>query len=296
MQRTAANLKTRFIVNNRSGRAAHALPFVRAFASSRGAELVETTHPRHATALAIEAVAKGCELIVAVGGDGTMNEVAGALIGTPATLGLVPCGSGDGLGRHLRIHGPIKRALHILEHGATRLIDSGVADGHPFFTVAGVGFEAEIAKRFNTLRHRGFFQYLVTSIAAWPTRAVTSYTIACPTRREIMPAFTVAVANANQYGNNARIAPRAQIDDGALDLTAIPPANIFALLPLGLRLFNGRIDTAKRVWSHRAPGFTISAATPMLLHTDGEVYEGNRTVEFSVRPASLRIRVPTTGQ
>src|SRR5690606_3225308 len=105
----------------------------------------------------------GCDLIVAVGGDGTMNEVATALVDTPATLGLVPCGSGDGLGRNLRIHGPVTRALEILHTGRPRAIDTGLAAGHAFFATAGLGFEAEIAQRFNQLDRRGFARYVSTS-------------------------------------------------------------------------------------------------------------------------------------
>ncbi|MES2694104.1 MAG: acylglycerol kinase family protein [Verrucomicrobiota bacterium] len=112
-------LKTRFIVNLRSGAAARALPEVEAFAARRGAEVTLTQHARHAFELATEALAAGAQLVVAVGGDGTMNEVASALVDTPATFGLVPCGSGNGLGRHLGIHGSTAHALALLEAGHT---------------------------------------------------------------------------------------------------------------------------------------------------------------------------------
>src|SRR5688572_21354012 len=153
-------LKTRFIINLRSGRAARHFAALRGFAAKHGAEVALTERARHASELATRALNEGCELIVAVGGDGTMNEVASSLVGTAATLGLVPCGSGDGLGRHLGIHGSIARACDILLTGRPRTIDTGLADGHPFFTAAGVGFEAEIAQRFNLLRRRGFLRYV----------------------------------------------------------------------------------------------------------------------------------------
>src|SRR4051812_14258921 len=155
-------LKTRFIVNPRSGACVRALPEVRAFAQRHGADVVLTERSRHATELAARALDDGCELVVAVGGDGTMNEIAGVIAGTSATLGLVPCGSGDGLGRHLGIHGSFAHALDLLHTGHPRPIDSGLADGHPFFTVAGLGFEAHIAEKFNWLERRGFLRYLTT--------------------------------------------------------------------------------------------------------------------------------------
>ena len=285
-------LKTRFIVNPRSGRASHALAEVRAFAAQQRAEVVLTTHASHASHLARAALGDGCGLIVAVGGDGTMNEIAAVLTGTAATLGLVPCGSGNGLGRHLRIHGSVARALEILRHGRARLIDTGLADGHPFFTAAGIGFEAEIAQRFNRLERRGFFRYLTTSATAWRNWRPQDFVVSHAGRREAFRAFTLAVANADQYGNNARIAPGATVDDGQLDLCAIPPVTLLNALPLTVRLFRGTIGGGRGVNARRGDRFMIERATPGWLHTDGEVHDAGTRLEFSVRPASLRILVP----
>jgi diacylglycerol kinase (ATP) len=285
-------VKTRFIVNARSGAADHALPLVRAFATRHGAELMLTEHPGHGTELAAQAIADGCERIVAVGGDGTMNEVASALVGTSATLGLVPCGSGDGLGRHLRIHGPVEHALRVLDEGEPRLIDSGTADGHPFFTAAGMGFEAEIGQRFNQLRKRGFLRYLTTSFAAWRRYESQHYKIIHAGGEVQVHAFTLAVANSDQYGNDVRIAPRARVDDGRLNLTAIPPMTILNGMPLAWRLFGGTIDSAAGVVALNGTRFTVEREHPGLLHTDGELHDAGRSVAFIVKPASLRIIAP----
>ena len=235
---------------------------------------------------------EGCELIVAVGGDGTMNEVASALTGTTATLGLVPCGSGDGLGRHLGIHGSTTRAFDILLRGTPRQIDTATADGHPFFTAAGTGFEADIAQRFNGLKRRGFFRYLTTSAAAFREWQPEDFTIVHEGRRQAVRAFTLVVANADQYGNNARIAPAARVDDGLLDLCAVPPVTLGNALPLVARLFHGSIDRATGVRSLRGARFIVERAAPGLLHTDGEVHTAGSQIEFAVRPASLRVMCP----
>jgi diacylglycerol kinase (ATP) len=287
-----SRMKSRFIVNARSGRAAKALPAVRAFAATHGATIVVTERRSHGAELAAQALADGCELVVAVGGDGTMNEVASALVGTSATLGLVPCGSGDGLGRHLRIHGSIERALEILVHGVPRLIDSGTVDGHPFFTAAGLGFEAEIAERFNRFHRRGFMRYLTTSAALWREWTPELCTISHAGGRETVSAFTMAVANANQYGNGAQIAPAARIDDGKLDLTVIPRLTLMNILPLLVRLFSGSLPRAYGIRSFVAPHFTIERARAGVIHTDGETHLAPALLEFRVRPASLRIMVP----
>lgn len=293
-RRHRPRVKPRFIVNPRSGDATRALPAVLLFAARHGGSVVLTERPRHASELAARALAEGCDLVVAVGGDGTMNEVAAVLTGTPGTLGLVPCGSGDGLGRHLGIHGSVARALDLLQRGATRRIDTGLADGHPFVSVAGLGFEAEIAQRFNRLQHRGFFRYLTTSALALREWQAANYVVTHAGGRDEFRAFTVAVANSNQYGNHARIAPAARLDDGRLDLCAVPPVTLGNALPLLSRLFAGTLARTPGVLCRQAERFVIERASPGPLHTDGEIHEAGRTVVFSVRPASLRIIVPHT--
>jgi diacylglycerol kinase (ATP) len=285
-------LKTCFIVNLRSGRAARAIGEIRAFAARCAAEVILTERTRHACELAARAVADDCELVVAVGGDGTMNEVASALTGTPATLGLVPCGSGDGLGRHLRIHGSITRALAILHSGRPRRIDTALADGHPFFTTAGIGFEAEIAQRFNRLARRGFLRYVTTGAAAFHRWQPHDYVVAHGGRSERFRAFTLAVSNAGQYGNNARIAPHASVEDGLLDLCAVPPVAFWNAVPLAVRLFHGTLDRMPGVNLRRSDRFVVERAAPGLLHTDGEVHAAGTRIEFVVRPASLRVMAP----
>ena len=268
------------------------LPALREFAARRGARLLATTHPRHACLLAAQALEEECELIVAAGGDGTMNEVAAVVAGTAATFGLVPCGSGDGLGRHLGIHGPVSRALDILTTGVPRLIDSGLADGHPFFTVAGLGFEAALAERFNRLIRRGLLRYLATGARALAAWRAGDFTFIHDSEHVRLRAFTVAVANASQYGNRARIAPHACIDDGLLDLCALPPLSPLNALPLTMRLFGGTLDRAKGVVFQRAGRFVVERDSAGPLHTDGEIHQAGSRVEFSVRPASLRILCP----
>jgi YegS/Rv2252/BmrU family lipid kinase len=285
-------MKTRFIVNPRSGAAQRALPHVERFAAAHGAEIVRTERPRHASELAQRALADGCELIVAVGGDGTMNEIAGVLVDTSATLGLVPCGSGDGLGRHLGIHGTFAHALEILRTGRPRLIDSGLADGHPFFTVAGLGFEAHVGEKFNLLQHRGFLRYLTTSARALREWRPMDCEIAHGAVREKVRAFTLAVANSDQYGNGARIAPHARVDDGVLDLCALPPIGPLNLLPLAIRLFAGTLARDRRVILRRGERFVVERPTPGPIHTDGEIHAAGKTIEFRIRPASLRIMAP----
>lgn len=270
------------------------MPQIRAFAAKHGATLTLTERTRHASEIAARALAENHELIVAVGGDGTMNEIAAVLVGTNATFGLVPCGSGDGLGRHLGIHGAIPRALDILLTGRPHAIDTGMVDGHPFFTAAGIGFEAEIARRFNQLSRRGFARYLTTSAQAFRAWRPETYRVTHCGSTESVRAFTLAVSNASQYGNNARIAPDARVDDGLLDLCTIPPVSFLNALPLAANLFRGTIGRTRGVSIRRGDRFIVERESPGPLHTDGELHEAGTRLEFTIRPGSLRIMVPVS--
>lgn len=289
-------VKTRFIVNLGSGRARHALAAVRAFAEARVASLVLTERPAHARDLAKRALDEDCKLVVAVGGDGTINEIASVLTDSGATLGLVPCGSGDGLGRTLGIHGSIDRALQILAGGRPRDLDTGVADGRPFFVTAGIGFEAEVAARFNRQKNRGPLGYLRTSAAMWREHEAETCVITCDGVREARTVFTLTIANCDQYGNGARIAPGAQPDDGVLDLTAVPPVTLVNAAPLLARLFLGSLNHRSDVLRLRRRTFRLERARPGLIQTDGETHLAGETIEFSVRPRSLRVMVPAPSE
>ncbi|MCU0792638.1 MAG: diacylglycerol kinase family lipid kinase [Opitutaceae bacterium] len=290
--------RARFIFNPRSGHNARnpwLLERARAFVAEHrlDAIVVPTERPHHATELARRALDEGCRLVVAIGGDGTMNEVATALIGTGAALGLIPCGSGNGLGRHLGIPGPGKGAFRALLGGHTRLIDTGLADGHPFFNAMGLGFDAEISSRFNALTRRGLTAYARTTLGALRAYRPDHYTIHADGRPAIdTEAWIVAVANSDQYGNDCFIAPGARVDDGRLDLTVLRRLTALGAAPLAARLFTGRLRESANVHRRQAASYVIARRTPGLLHTDGEVRACAAEVDVRVLPASLRIVVP----
>jgi diacylglycerol kinase (ATP) len=292
-------MKTRFIFNPHSGRNRRnspLVPAIHAFIARHrlDADLVSTESPGHATALAQDAVVAGCARVVAVGGDGTMNEVAQALIGAPAALALVPCGSGNGLALHLGIPTTPRRALALIADPASRVaaIDTGTANGHPFCNAMGLGFDAEISRRFNRLTRRGLPAYALTGHAAFRSHRPEACVIFGDGRREELDVFVIAVANSDQYGNRAYIAPGARVNDGTLDLVAVGPVTFFNALPLVVRLFLGTLDRSSHVLRLRDRRFVIVRAAPGLIHTDGETHLTGVSVEVVVRPRSLRIVVP----
>jgi len=293
-------LKARFIFNPHSGsnrRNPHLRDRAAEFIRQHGwdATVVATERPRHATELAAQAVAEGCTLVVAIGGDGTMNEVASALVDTPACFGLIPCGSGNGLGRHLGIRDPQRDAFQILLEGRPLAIDTGMVNADPFFCVAGTGFEAQIASRFASLTSRGFSGYLRTGVQTWRSYRPERYTIHHSRGRDTIEAFTLAISNSSQYGNNAYIAPGASMSDGLLDLTAVPGIGLLNAVPLLWRLFNGSLDRVATVRTWQEDHFVVEREKPGWIHTDGEPRAEVSRLEITVRPRSLRIMVPPGG-
>lgn len=290
-------IKTRFIFNPRSGHNAknpHLLERAREFIRERSlnADVVLTERPRHATELARRAVDDQCGLVVAIGGDGTLNEVAAGLVGTSSVFGLIPCGSGNGLGRHLGIPRPGRGAFRTLVEGQVRTIDTGEVNGIPFFNAMGFGFDAEIADRFNRLARRGLSSYVRTTLGALFDYRAQSCLIRNGVASLQTTAFLLTVANSDQYGNDCYIAPGAQVDDGQLDLTVIKRANLLNAAPLAARLFLKRIDGSRAVARLRGAHFTIERTGPGLIHTDGETHQVDAVLEVTVRPRSLRIMVP----
>jgi diacylglycerol kinase (ATP) len=254
--------------------------------------IVATERPRHATELAQQAVADGCELVVAIGGDGTMNEVATALVGTPAVFGLIPCGSGNGLGRHLGIHKAGHGAFRTLLEGRPLAIDTGLVNGFAFFNAMGFGFEADIAVRFSQLTSRGLAGYFRVGVPSFFAHSPENVTVHHAGGTVPLQAFTLAVMNSDQYGNDARIAPGAKMDDGHFNLVSLPRFGFFGACGMLYRLGTDTFDQVKAVTRFTGDRFVIERAKPGWIHTDGEPRATTARLDVSLKPRSLRIMVP----
>ncbi len=292
-------MRTFFIFNPQSGhnrRRPGLATAIRGFIATRAidAEFAVTDGPGHATELARSAAASGVAVVVAVGGDGTMNEVAQGLIGTPTALALVPCGSGNGLALHLGIpRSPFAAlTLAVAPGGRVAAIDSGEVNGRPFFNAMGLGLDAEVSRRFNRLTRRGLPAYVRVAWEVWRQRRPVRCIISGAGSRETLDVLLLTIANSDQYGNHARIAPGARVDDGRLDLVAIRPVGLVGSVALGTRLFLGTLDRSFYAWRCSAEHFTIERDAPGLIHTDGETHEAGVRLEVAVRPRSLRMVVP----
>lgn len=246
----------------------------------------------HARDLAAAAVERGARVVASWGGDGTMNEVASAVVGTPAALALVPSGSGNGLARSLGIPRDVDRAIALARDAVPRLIDGGQCDGQWFFNLAGVGLDAHVAAAFDRMgtRRRGLTTYVRVTAHDALTYAPRVYRVdGTPTRA---PALLITVANGGQFGNGAWIAPDARPDDGVLDLVVVEERSRLATLAALPRLFTRSIGRARGVTLRQVTRVVIEDDAPIAYHLDGEPRRGGARLDLQVRPSVLRICAP----
>lgn len=250
-----------------------------------------TEQPGHARALTRAARASGARLVVAWGGDGTVNEVATELAFGDVAVAIVPAGSGNGLATELKVPRDPAQALAAAIRATPRRMDVGELGGRLFVNIAGLGFDAHVASRFNASgnRRRGMAGYVWIVTRAFATYVPGRYVITTSDARIETRAVLVAIANATQYGNGARIAPCARVDDGLLDLVIVEERWRVATLCRLPRLFNGTIAGTHGCTLRRIAEATIACEAPMIFHVDGEPIAGGLTVAVRVHPGALRI-------
>lgn len=250
-----------------------------------------TEEKGHAHQIAQHAVQEGYDFVVAIGGDGTVNETASGLVNSDASLGIIPNGSGNGLARGLGIPISIRRAAKIITTGQIRSIDVGQIEGKYFFVIAGLGLDAMIGKRFDESKMRGPAPYYIAGFREFFRYREPEYEIKFDGQTIRTRALVVAVANTKQYGNNAIIAPNARPDDGLLDLAIIQPTSFVAAMYYLPSLFTGRIDRAPFTRIYRATKFKILREFPAPYTLDGEVFEGHTLLKITMLPKALKVIV-----
>ncbi|MBC2607745.1 diacylglycerol/lipid kinase family protein [Pelagicoccus albus] len=283
-----------FIVNPISGKrlkGPQRVDLVRAFADSEKLDAVvwPTERPGHAPELAKQALAAGAKRIVAVGGDGTINEIGRVIVGTNCEFGLVPMGSGNGLARHIGIPLGFNKALRLAASGSAIKVDTGEADGRPFFNVMGIGFDAEVGRRFNETEGRGLLNYMKEGWKAFRGYRSLNCSIETSSGTKALNAYIVAVANSSQYGSNAFIAPDASMTDGKLNLVAISEPNFLSFFILIWRMFSKKLYYSPRVTPICSDSFTLSMKSGGFFHVDGEIFRCGEKLTVKACPKSLRI-------
>ena len=244
----------------------------------------------HARQIAKEAIGT-FELIVAVGGDGTVNEVASGTVGTDAILGIVPFGSGNGLSRFLGIPMDTIKAIELLNTGRTEAIDSGRLNGKRFFNMAGMGFDAHISEVFSHGKKRGFISYIKSTFQEISNYKPETYIINIDGKEYRREAFMLSFANSSQYGNDAHVSPNASVQDGLLDVCIIKPFPILRLPELGIRMMMKTADKTPYVEIIRGKQISVKRDKPGPVHFDGEPRIMGTDNEIEILPASLKVIV-----
>ena len=256
------------------------------------AEIIYTKYAGHAKELALEAAQKHYESVIAVGGDGTINEITQSLVNSETALGIIPCGSGNGFARLIKM--PLKnnlKCLEIIKKGKVKKIDVGQANNEYFLNVAGLGLDALIAQKFAASKTRGKWPYFKIGIKEFFNYKPAKCSLTFPhgMKAEISP-MCLAFANGNQYGSNFYIAPKAQLDDGVLDMVILPPANILKIL-LGLPnfLLDG-LSPFKLTSVKKVKQILVSVDGDFAYHIDGEPRTcASGELKINISPKSLNI-------
>lgn len=252
-------------------------------------QIMETQYAGHATEIAADAVKEGVHIVVAIGGDGTINEIARSLIHTNTALGIIPCGSGNGLARHLHIPMDHKAAIELLNKDYQVCIDYGKINDIPFFCTCGVGFDAFVSLKFADSGKRGLLTYLENTLHESLTYQPETYEIENEEGTVKHKAFLIACGNASQYGNNAYIAPQASLTDGMMDVTILEPFTVLDVPTLSFQLFNKTIDQNSCIKTMRTKKIKIRRHKPGVFHYDGDPVMGGENLEVELVPHGLHV-------
>jgi diacylglycerol kinase (ATP) len=266
-------IETYYIMNPKSGTTSQAkknkiISYIR---HQKNTVLLETAHAGHATDLAREAVQQGAQKVVAVGGDGTVNEVASGLLNSTAALGIVPIGSGNGLARHLGVPMNPFAAIKNIKNATIQPIDACFLNEMPFFCTAGIGFDAEVAHLFAQQKKRGILTYIKSTFACFFSYQNTSLSLSIEGQSsQSLDVFSLTLANACQFGNNAYIAPGADIADGQIEVCWLKPLSTWQALVHGFRLFAGTLPNSSLYTRILATQVRLHKPGPITIHLDGE--------------------------
>ena len=285
----------RFIINPISGKAQHSsiqnLIEDHLDTSKFDYDCVFTEYSQHATALSRQAVKENIDIVVAVGGDGTMHECALGLMGSNTALAVLPCGSGNGFALHFHMHKKLTEAIIQLNSCHFKLIDSCTANNKPFFNVSGVGFDAHIAHLFSKTKIRGFFTYVKLVLKECLYYPAQNYVLSYDSKKEQHRAVIISWANATQFGNNAQISPHSKVDDGKVDICVLKDFKRYLVPLLLYQLFTGKMHSSKYITIIRTKSMTIECQNGMS-HLDGEVIDLGPSIHIDTHPKSLKIFVP----
>lgn len=251
----------------------------------------ETNYVGHACDMAKEARDNGYYAVIAVGGDGTVNEVARSLTHSNTALGIIPCGSGNGLARHLMLPMDVRKAVEIINLHTVHALDYGLINDMPFFCTCGMGFDAFISMKFAEAGRRGPITYIENILREGLRYKPETYEIHDESGMSVSKAFLISCANASQYGNNAYIAPQASMSDGLLDVTIMEPFDMIEAPQLSIDIFNKTLDKNPRIKTFKTRHIHVKRENPGFIHYDGDPVMAAADVDIRVEPQGINVIV-----
>jgi YegS/Rv2252/BmrU family lipid kinase len=256
-------------------------------------KIVYTEYSGHASELAESFAKDNGNIVVAVGGDGTINEIARSLVNTNTVMGIIPSGSGNGFARSLNIPLDTVKAIECLNMPFIKTIDSGKINDKYFFGICGVGFDALVGAKFQDFGKRGPLPYFYIGVKEYFKYNYESYEIEENGNTDKYDPLLIAVANTSQYGNGASIAPQANPSDGYLDLCVLnkmKSGDAIKNIPL---LFNGKIKQSPFYLHKRIKSIIIRRKNKKgYYHIDGEPFLYDGDLNITIVPSSLKVCVP----
>jgi YegS/Rv2252/BmrU family lipid kinase len=286
-----------FVVNPNSGTGRHKgiekLIMSTIDAGRFDAEIMMTHAPGHAVDIGRQAVESDAYAVVAVGGDGSVNELSRHVIGSETLLGIIPAGSGNGLASHLQIPSDFKKAIEVINSGKTLCMDTARINDMPFLGVAGFGFDAVISHEFARYGSRGFITYVKVTIREYLGYKPRVYAMSINGKEYLRKALLVCLANSSQYGNNAFIAPDASVNDGLLNICIMKKVSIWNVPLMVYQLFSKKLNRSRFMETVPASDFSMQiGAEPLCMHVDGEPVMLEGELKVMIKPASLHVIVP----
>lgn len=254
-------------------------------------EIAYTKAAKHAIELSKDAVSRNIDIVVAVGGDGSVNETAKGLINSNTAIAIIPTGSGNGLARHLNIPLNLKKAMQVINSGKQTNIDTVQMNDETFVNVAGIGFDAHIGWEFAKFGKRGFSSYIKVITREFPRYKAQDFELIIDGTTQTKNAYLISFANGSQWGNNAYIAPAADISDGLMDIAILSDFKFVNVLSIGYRLLKKTIDKSPFLEIIKA-NEVIVKQKGIIAHIDGEPIEIGNELRIKVNPLSLKVIVP----
>ncbi|MDL2262181.1 YegS/Rv2252/BmrU family lipid kinase [Bacteroidales bacterium OttesenSCG-928-I21] len=246
----------------------------------------------HTSEIAKSAVEEGCKFIVVAGGDGSINEVARVLTNTDVALGIIPAGSGNGLARHIKIPFNIKNCLKIIKQKKIQHADVIEVNGKYAISIAGVGFDAIVAERYSKDKNRGFISYVQAAILEYFTYKPEKVKICTDELVIDESIFFMVLANSNQFGYNFRIAPRADLFDGYMDVVIVKNVPLIAAPLSSIKVLTGYANKSLYVSSFKTKKITITRANDGIMNIDGDPHKTGKIVEAKILEKALWLVTP----